>query len=483
MGILDFLRLRKPAAGSATLTREDTRIPGSEPRGSTEKGHRPTPENSLRYLYRELWVDPDLRQSILDIRTADRLDGRVKQIHRKTARAASKGGIVLRVTDGPVRLQREWRAFVHRCGLNQIEKLYSDVRGLMMEGNLPMQWVLDGDGNVAGAVRMPSETILPKVGANGRFLDVAKAYEQIDVAGLGGGRVIASFALWQLTLGRIDPDNYDDWGALGRPYLDASRPVWKKLAMTEEDLVIRRRMRAPLRMAHVLEGASREDLSLYRAEVEQDQAYGSYKDYYLNKKGGVTPVAGDANLDQIADVAYLLDTFFSGAPAPKGLFGLGIADMQRDILEDLKKDFFDEIDALQDTAAAVYEQGFRLHLLLRGINPNAYDFEAQFLERRTDTPNQRADLALKYQALGMSQETVFEATGIDVAAERTRLERQRQVTDSYPMQGLEGPALPGETPPPPPVSAPKARPRVSVTPGNAPKGESATSITTRGGQE
>lgn len=64
-------------------------------------------------------------------------------------------------------------------------------------------------------------------------------------------------------------------------------------------------------MSHVLEGASQEDLNLYRAEVERDQAYGNWRDFFLNKKGCVTSVSGDANLDQIADVSYLLDTFFA----------------------------------------------------------------------------------------------------------------------------------------------------------------------------
>lgn len=54
-----------------------------------------------------------------------------------------------------------------------------------------------------------------------------------------------------------------------------------------------------------------EDLNLYRAEVERDQAYGNWRDFFLNKKGSVTSVSGDANLDQIADVSYLLDTFFA----------------------------------------------------------------------------------------------------------------------------------------------------------------------------
>jgi hypothetical protein len=229
--------------------------------------------------------------------------------------------------------------------------------------------------------------------------------------------------------------------------------------MTEEDLVVRRRQRAPLRMAHVLEGATQEELESYRAGHEAE-AGEITTDFYLNRKGSVSALQGDANLDQIADVAHLLDTFFSGAPAPKGLFGYA-GDLQRDILEDLKRDYFEEIDALQDTLAYVYELGFRLELLLRGVNPDAQDFQVKFAERRTETPNQAADRALKYQALGASTETVMRAAGLDPALEREQRKQDELEGSPYPDPGNIGP-------------------RVNVTPGNARKGESATTIATRG---
>uniref|UniRef100_UPI003F585844 hypothetical protein n=1 Tax=Vibrio cholerae TaxID=666 RepID=UPI003F585844 len=47
---------------------------------------------------------------------------------------------------------------------------------------------------------------------------------------------LCTFPLWQLTVSRLDPDNFDDMGCMGRPYLDAARTIWQKLIMTEEDL-------------------------------------------------------------------------------------------------------------------------------------------------------------------------------------------------------------------------------------------------------
>lgn len=439
--------------------------PGTSPTGRTEVGLRPNEENRLRHLYNQMLPDLELRATILEIRRMDRLDPRVKKIHGRMTRTATKGGLKLEWTsrESP-RIRRKWDAFATRLGLNRPAKLTSDARGMIMEGNLPMQWVLDEAGRVVAGLRMPTETLIPLVDDTGRFRDPSAAYAQYDLL---QGRKIAVFPLWQLTVERLDPDSIDDQGALGRPYLDASRMPWRQLRMTEQDLVIRRRQRAPLRFSHVLEGAAEKDLEAYRARVQHDQMVDAVcTDFFSNRKGGVTALQGDANLDQIADVAHLLDTFFSGAPAPRGLFGYADG-LSRDILEDLKRDYYEEIDALQDTQSWVYEQGFRLQLLLDGIDPDQEKFSVIFAERVTETPNQAADRALKYQALGVPAPMVWETAGLDPTMVQARIDEQARSVDPYPNPNAIAPP------------AGTARPTVTVVPGNAPKGESATSISTR----
>lgn len=437
---------------------------------NTEIGRRPTEANSVRYLYRQMMPDMELRATIMDIRRMDRIDSRVKKIHGRMTRTATKGGLCLEWTGKESkRIRKKWHDFERRIGLNRPTKLQSDGRGLVMEGNLAVQWVLDDAGQVTAGLRMPSETIMPLVNKSGRIDSPTAAYAQYDLNSSGK---IAVFPLWQLTLERLDPDSLDDQGAMGRPYMDASRTVWRQLRMTEEDLVIRRRQRAPLRFSHILEGANPKELEAYKATVEHSQGSGEIlADFFSNKKGGVTALQGDANLDQIADVAHLLDTFFAGAPAPKGLFGYA-GDLSRDVLEDLKRDYFDEIDALQDTQSWVYQQGFRLQLLLEGIDPDQEPFRVVFAERRTETPNQAADRALKYQALGVPASLCWETAGLDATVVQARIDDEQANTDPYPNNAG---ATPMETPPSPDAG----RPAVSIVPGNAPKGESATTISTR----
>lgn len=427
---------------------------------TSERGFRPTPEDQLKYMHRIMWVDPDLRQAILDVREMDREDGRVKRIHGRVARDVIKGGLVMQQVEDSKVLTKEWQEFGRRLQLNRAEKLKSDARGLVMEGNLPLQWVLEKESmNVVAGVRMPSDTILPNVDQSGRFKDPRKAYIQYE---LYSGRELAAFPQWQLFMARFDPGNFDDMGSMGRPFLDASRGTWKKLIMTEEDLVIRRRVRAPLRLAHILEGATSEQLNDYKASVEKDQGEIT-TDYYLNKKGAVTAIQGDANLDQIGDVVHLLDTFFAGGPLPKGMMGYN-KDLARDILEDLKRDYYDEIDVIQDTVAFGYEQGFRLQLLLKGINPDAEEFCISFSERRTETPNQAADRALKLKALGMPEGMVWEEMGYNAATVRTRREFEAANYDPYPD---------------PDNIQPPGTARIKITPGNQRKGESGTAISNK----
>ena len=422
------------------------------------KGRIATPENSIKHLYNQMHVDPDLRQAILHLRYMDKTDGRIKQIHKRMARDVTKGGLMLKWKGTrDKRIIKTWQQFCQRVQLNNRLKLFSDARGAAMEGNLPIQWVLNDDRHVCGGIRMPSETIIPRVDENGRFKDMSQAYKQVDPL---TWRELARFSRWQLTMVRLEPDNFDDMGCLGRPYLDASRTIWQKLTMTEEDLVIRRRHRAPQKLAHILEGYSETEMKAYEENVNNNAGQ-IQTDFFMNKKGAVNAIQGDANLDQIADVAYLLDTFFSGSPAPKGLFGY-VEDLSRDVLEDLKSDYFQEIDGLQDMISEAYREGFCLELLLQGINPDAYEFSIEFAERNTETRNQRADRALKYQAMGMPKEIVWEVSGEDPARVKAKLEEEGDNHDPYP------------------ESSSNKTPKVSITPNNAPKHESATSISSGG---
>lgn len=430
-----------------------------------ERGGRLASDVAMqRAMRQQMFVDYERRALVATMREMDMKDGRVKRVHSQTAADVIRGGLVMQ-TDSEV-LAREWGLFEARLQLNNWEKLKSDVRGLVMEGNLLLQLVLDDGGNVAAAVRMPSDTMQPLTTLGGRYKDPAAAYEQRDVM---SGQALATFAAWQMAVGRLDPDNWDDLGSMGRPMLDGCVSTWRKLVMTEEDLVIRRRVRAPLRLAHVLEGADDTALDNYRKTTEGEKGEIT-TDFYLNRKGGVQAIQGDATLGDIGDVAHLLSTFFAGSPAPKALFGYtdGVA---RDVLEDMKRGYYDQVDCLQDVQGGSYAFAFRMHLLFKGIDPGPDDFYLRFATRRTESANQVADLALKYMALGLPDAHIWSEMGLDPQRIRAMKIEQANSNDPYPnplkVDANGVPVIGGGG---------GGGNKVSVTPSNARKGESGTAV-------
>ena len=222
MAFLDFLRPKRAALPVAAEAAP--RAPGEIALAPTTETGRRTFDPLLHATRSRLWVDLRLLQTIYDVRDMDRKDGRVKKIHSRCARAATKGGLRL-VASGQPQLEKEWKKFRDTLGLDNPQKLQSDMRGLLTDGNLALQWVLDGNGDLVAGIRMPPETIRANTNDAGIIADATKAYTQLDLA---TGREAAAFALWQLTMGRLDPENYDDWSSPGRPYLDASRTCWRQ---------------------------------------------------------------------------------------------------------------------------------------------------------------------------------------------------------------------------------------------------------------
>src|SRR3546814_8801025 len=146
----------------------------------------------------------NLRATINDLRSMDEKDPRVKKIHERTSRAATKGGLRLRIKPSEKRVISIWSDFEPRCELFRREKLESDVRGAMMEGNLPIQRVVDFDANsILRGVRMPTETLKPVVNGAGQFeRPLQAAYEQWV---LNPGKVIAAIPIWQQMLVGMRP--------------------------------------------------------------------------------------------------------------------------------------------------------------------------------------------------------------------------------------------------------------------------------------
>jgi hypothetical protein len=396
---------------------------------TTERG-RPYDGNTFaRSPYLAFQVDHEVAVVLDDVHRMDKEDGRVKELHNKIARDVTRGGIDFQTTEKalPPKIKEEAKGFLRRCKFDRV-KLKAHARYLVAEGELFLQWIVDEKLNVVAGRRLPPGSMRPNVDENGRFRDLSRAYIQLDPM---TNREIAAFALWQIKHISLD-GNPDDPGSRGRAWLDASRVTHKKLTMTEEDLVIRRRMRAPRRNLHVLEGATSEELEAYKLRNKDviENPLQVTSDYFSNKKGAVQPIEGDANLDQIGDVKALKADFFAGTGVPPPFFGY-VDEINRDVYEDMLAAYYEILEEIQEILADGYEEGFRLQLLLRGINADGYRWDLKFAGRKVESQNQLSDRMLKHRDLGIPKAMIWGQLGYDVDQVKQTREEEADEDDPY----------------------------------------------------
>jgi len=421
-------------------------FPGEIDKKQPVVGFAPTHKRSMRYGMGLRQVETDLKSAITDIEEMAKKDGRIDQILRKTAASCVKGGLRLNTSTDNQKLIKSWNRFERITHLDNRQKLMSDAGALIKQGNLALQVVLDQNAcEVIELTQMPVDTIVPNVDATGRFPILEKAYSQIGM----GGSVVADFPRWKLLVARLFPDNFSDFGSFGMPLLHSVRDHWRKLRRTEENLLLTRD-EGIAKTFFVLENTDQANLEKFQRHVEAQLDMG-ISTFFTNNKGSMTVSNQGTNLSEITDITHLLDSMLSGSGVSKELLGYtnGASLSTIQAMSDI---FYEGLDSIQDILATAYRDAFVFNLLLQGILPEDYTFTVEFVERTTETRSQRVDTALKMQAAGASRATVLLEMGLDPA-----LEAERLAADA-----------PGTT-----------TTNLNIVPGNAPKGESALTVSTR----
>jgi SPP1 gp7 family putative phage head morphogenesis protein len=314
--------------------------------------------------------------------------------------------------------------------------------------------------------RLPGISMQRQEGMDGNFLDQEKAFRQIDPISL---LIIQDFPLWAINHIRWDHEEGDRYG--NSQYLQC-RGYWKKLNMTEEDLVIRRRTRAVPRRVHILGNkdnpGTKTDIDNYKATNQINQVKASItSDYYLNGLGDVKDLNADAHLDEIKDVEHLQEVYMVGTGVPLHILGFGKIGAGADIIKTQEKQFKEDTQELRD----LLEYGdsspysglrfiFSFGLALQGIDPNMVEFNVRWAEEDNETASERMERVIAARSAQpkpiMSQKTAIAITAkdngfenqsaIEAEIEEIELELEQDRLDQQTLQSEINPANPSTSP-------------------------------------
>lgn len=395
--------------------------------------------------YEQFRMEWDRRAVLRDLDMLLKEDPRVKRANRVFAATSVRKGISVTVTsDVSEAIAKEAQGIIDslmkRCQINA--KLGSWARIIIKEGDLFLNPVIDVETmDIKNIKRLPSVSMQRNDDMMGGFQDLDSAFLQIDPISLG---VISEFPLWQINHIRFDHEEGERYG--NSQYLQI-RSYWKKIKMTEEDLVVRRKTRAIPRRLHIIGSKDNPggwtEIDVYKKTNSLNAMTSQITtDYYGNGLTDIKNLDGDAQLDHIKDIEHLQEVYMIGTGVPLHVLGFG-KNVNRDVVEDQRQQFREDTQELRD----LLEYGdsspysglrfiFDFALTLKGIEPSLVEYNISWYANDAQDTDERIDRAIKLRS-AMPKPLVSHRTAVGMVARDVGLENHEALEEELAQMEAE----------------------------------------------
>lgn len=390
------------------------------------------------FEYQMFQIEWDRRAEIRDIELMLKMDPRAKKANRIFANTAVRGGVTITVTSNiserlATQAQEIIDEMMRNCQVNS--KLTSWARILLKEGDLFINPIIDIEQRkIKNLKRLPGITMQRCDDMTGNFPNVEAAFRQIDPISL---LVLSDFPLWAINHVRW---SHEEGERYGESQYRACRNYWKKLNMTEEDLVVRRRTRAVPRRLHIIGNKDHpgdwKDVKKYKEEnkLTANNPNIITTDYFTNGLGDIKDLNPDAKLNEIDDVQYLEEKYMVGLGPPPALLGYG-RDVNRDILEDQVRQFKEDAQELRDLLEYGDSSAFSglrflcdFALALQGVNPLMVEYSFRWKQNDNETADAVVERVVSLRdAKRLSKPLITRKLGVQMISRFVGLENQKAI--------------------------------------------------------
>lgn len=281
-----------------------------------------------------------------------------------------------------------------------------------------------------------------------------EAFSQLDPK---TNQVVARFAAWQICQGRYQRMNNRLYG---NSILEPGRPVYKKLQLMEDGLVIGRLYRSHMRFVIQIpvDGMNANDAETYLEKIKKkfrkrvrynpstqkqegfDAPIAADDDFFIavRKEGinsDVKTVQGQGELDKIADIEYFQNKLFAVLAVPKAVLGFERDVNAKATLTEQDINFARRLLRMQQVMTDMIVHALNIVMILDGYDPETVpDWSVVFPPvsttdqlRKWQTEALKANVALVYgqklpvvdmeyiwkELMGLSQDEIERLTALD----------------------------------------------------------------------
>jgi hypothetical protein len=346
-------------------------------------------------------------EEIRTCRIMYRTDPRIKKAHRKYSQDMVKGGFVVK-TSHAAALEAA-KALQKRLNLNHLLEDFGRLS--QRDGNSFIQLEINEQMQICSLTRKPTLRMRRNSNEVDRFENPQRAFCLVNDRFLGttlpteGG---VWFAEWEMIHARWDHDEEERYGT---PMFASAVQAYRRVSEGEMDMAVRRKVRAGIRLLHVIENGSLSDIETYKENNKEalNTPFAALLDYFSNKKGSIEVIQGDATLNQIDDVLHHIATMFAGSDIPMELVAYG-DNLNRDVLGDKKDEYAETLEQGREWLTnEIIKPLLERQWLLAGILPESVTYEIIWRPHANITPAMVRDLAdasMRLRVLGVKDELI-----------------------------------------------------------------------------
>ncbi len=338
-------------------------------------GDRPAEQRGVD-LAKEFTVLHDRRSVIKDCVNMYDTDPRIEEAIGRLAEDVTRGGFWVEIKPKEGTTQRtadqaQWAITDLVERLRLVTELDDWIRETERDGDTFLEVSIDAALLIQKLTRKPVLEMHRNSDDKDEFPDPTRAFWQAGESWTGFFTDNAPppnaifYQRWQIVHARL---KHNKGSRYGTPRFKSARQSWKLVNKGERDMGVRRAVRATMRYSHKIQNANETSIEKYVAlnKPKQDDSNIATRDFFGAE---VTAVQGDANLGEVGDIKWHLDTVAAASPVPFAIM-FGGENLNRDILEDQVAAY--EKDLISASAWVVTEfirPIAELQLLLLGIWP------------------------------------------------------------------------------------------------------------------
>lgn len=354
-----------------------------------------------------------------EMRRMAETDPRVNRILYKLSADATENSFTVTVEDATgQRMKSKAQGVLDRCRylINDKEKLRGWIESFLRDGDLFLQLKISPAREIINAQKLAAEMTFSRLNTQGEFPKGKKPYYQAK--GIFDQQILREFEDWEIVHAKWRSEDGQPYGS---PLFMAGQKTVKRVESGEDDMSIRRKLRAGLRFFFNVgtpdNPGSWEEVERFKEKNKDtlEKPVNAVSNIYGNGLMDMKAVQGDSELGNKEDIDHFEGLITMIGLTPSAMISGGReSGTNLNVIDSEEEDYSRTLMAICFSAEFGFLRPiFNSQLLLSDIDPDSIEYTLNWGAKGRESDYRKLQKATLWIRLGYSHETAYALADID----------------------------------------------------------------------